>query len=65
MKNISKQALLSLSIQWPTLAEQLAISECLSSLDDELNTLNIRLDKTRALKQAMKQQLLTGRIRLR
>jgi len=64
MKNISKHALLSLSIQWPTLAEQLAIAQCLSSLNDELKALSSRLEKTRALKQAMMQELLTGRIRL-
>jgi type I restriction enzyme S subunit len=47
------------------LAEQLGIAECLSSLDDELKALSSRLQKTRALKQAMMQELLTGRIRLR
>jgi restriction endonuclease S subunit len=64
MKNISKHALLSLRIQWPTLAEQLAIADCLSSLNNEIKTLNAKIEKTRSLKQGVMQELLTGRIRL-
>lgn len=44
--------------------EQLAIAEVLSSIDKEITTLEARLTKARALKQAMAQALLTGRIRL-
>jgi type I restriction enzyme S subunit len=44
--------------------EQAAIAAILSGIDGELAALEARRDKTRALKQAMMQELLTGRIRL-
>ena len=44
--------------------EQSAIAEVLSDMDSELSALEARREKTRALKQAMMQALLTGRIRL-
>lgn len=48
----------------PTTAEQTAIAEVLTDMDAELNALEARREKTRALKQAMMQELLTGRTRL-
>jgi len=48
----------------PNLPEQTAIAEVLSDMDAEIATLEARLEKTRALKQGMMQELLTGRIRL-
>jgi len=45
-------------------AEQSAIAEVLTEMDGELAALEQRREKTRALKQAMMQELLTGRIRL-
>lgn len=48
----------------PNLPEQTAIAEVLSDMDAELAALEQRRDKTRALKQAMMQELLTGKIRL-
>jgi type I restriction enzyme S subunit len=47
-----------------TRAEQTAIAEVLSEMDGELAVLEQRREKTRALKQAMMQELLTGRTRL-
>lgn len=47
-----------------TAAEQTAIATILSDMDAELTALEARRDKTRALKQGMMQELLTGRIRL-
>ena len=44
--------------------EQTAIAEVLTDMDAELAALEQRRDKTRALKQAMMQELLTGRTRL-
>jgi len=44
--------------------EQTAIAAVLSDMDAELATLEARRDKTRALKQAMMQELLTGKTRL-
>jgi type I restriction enzyme S subunit len=49
----------------PTLPEQTAIATVLSDMDLELAALEQRRDKTRALKQGMMQELLTGRTRLR
>ena len=48
----------------PTLEEQQAIATVLSDMGAEIAALERRLDKTRALKQGMMQQLLTGSIRL-
>ena len=48
----------------PPLPEQTAIASVLTDMDAELATLTQRRDKTRALKQAMMQELLTGRTRL-
>lgn len=44
--------------------EQAAIAKVLSDMDAELSALEQRRNKTRDLKQAMMQELLTGRIRL-
>ena len=48
----------------PTKDEQTAIAEVLSYMDTELAGLEQQREKTRALKQAMMQELLTGRTRL-
>lgn len=62
--NLSKVALLNSALRLPTLPEQIAIAAVLSDMDAELSALEARRDKTRALKQAMMQELLTGRTRL-
>jgi len=49
---------------FPALPEQTAIATVLSEMDGELAALEQRREKTRALKQAMMQELLTGRTRL-
>jgi restriction endonuclease S subunit len=48
----------------PTRAEQTAIATVLSDMDADLATLESRRAKTRAIKQGMMQELLTGRTRL-
>jgi type I restriction enzyme S subunit len=48
----------------PTFGEQTAIATVLSDMDAELAALEARRDKTRALKRAMMQELLTGKTRL-
>ncbi|MDC0230075.1 restriction endonuclease subunit S [Deltaproteobacteria bacterium] len=48
----------------PTKEEQFAIAEVLSEMDDEINILEKRRTKTADLKQAMMQELLTGKTRL-
>jgi type I restriction enzyme, S subunit len=54
----------SLPFLAPFLAEQTAIADVLSDMDAELAALEQRLAKSRALKQGMMQELLTGRTRL-
>jgi type I restriction enzyme S subunit len=51
-------------VRLPPVPEQTAIAAVLSDMDAELSALEARRDKTRALKQAMMQELLTGRTRL-
>ncbi len=48
----------------PSFEEQAAIAEILSDIDAELGAFEARRDKTRLLKQAMMQELLTGKTRL-
>jgi type I restriction enzyme S subunit len=48
----------------PPLTEQNAIAEVLSDMDAELATLEQRREKTSDLKQAIMQELLTGKTRL-
>lgn len=62
--HISAKALGELEVILPEPAEQAAIAKALLDMDSELATLESRLTKARALKQAMVQALLTGRIRL-
>ena len=52
------------SFAMPSIQEQNAIVNILSDMDAEIAALEQRRDKTRAIKQGMMQQLLTGRVRL-
>jgi len=61
---LSQQAVREQEIYFPPLAEQTAIATVLSDIDAEIEALEARLAKTRALKAGMMQALLTGRIRL-
>ena len=51
-------------VRLPRVREQLAIAEILSDMDADLATLEAKRNKTRDLKQAMMQELLTGKTRL-
>ena len=62
--SINTKELKALEIRLPPLLEQTAIATVLSDMDTELSALEARRTKTRALKQAMMQALLTGKIRL-
>ncbi len=62
--HISAAALASIECCIPSVDEQLAIAETLSDMDSDITEIVGRLRKARQLKQAMMQQLLTGRIRL-
>jgi type I restriction enzyme S subunit len=48
----------------PTIEEQTAIATIFSDMDNEIQTLEQRLSKTRQIKQGMMQELLTGKTRL-
>lgn len=62
--NLNKGMVQDFSFHLPSLPEQTAIATVLSDMDAELTALEQRLAKTRALKQGMMQELLTGRTRL-
>ena len=64
VSGISKTNIAKLTLPIPSTPEQVAIAAVLSSMDVELATLEARRDKTRNIKQAMMQELLTGRTRL-
>ena len=64
VKGISIGELRRFPFQAPPLPEQTAIAAVLSDMDAELAALEARRDKTRDLKQAMMQELLTGKTRL-
>ena len=61
---ISKGQLANVEVQVPELEEQIAIASVLSDIDAEIQVLEKRRTKTRDFKQAMMQELLTGRTRL-
>jgi restriction endonuclease S subunit len=63
-KRISRGALGRLSVKLPPLAEQRAIAEALRDMDTLLDGLNRFIAKKRDLKQAVMQQLITGKTRL-
>jgi type I restriction enzyme S subunit len=62
---IGKTQLSAYEVRLPsTKAEQTAIAEVLSDMDSEIVALEQRREKTRALKQGMMQELLTGKTRI-
>lgn len=48
----------------PKIEEQTAIAKVLFDMDQEIEGMSVRLNKTKQLKQGMMQELLTGRVRL-
>jgi type I restriction enzyme S subunit len=62
--HISSRALGDINVEVPSKAEQDAIADVLIDVDRELDALAGRLQKARAVKIGMMQQLLTGRVRL-
>ena len=58
------ESLMKMEFQLPPVPEQTAIAAVLTDMDAELAALEQRRAKTRALKQGMMQELLTGRTRL-
>jgi type I restriction enzyme S subunit len=64
INNLTPSSIELLEFSMPPLPEQTAIAEVLTEMDAELAALEQRREKTRTLKQAMMQELLTGRTRL-
>jgi type I restriction enzyme S subunit len=64
MASLNTHILNGLCVTLPSLREQTAVAAVLSDIDAELAVLEGRRDKTRALKEGMIQELLTGRTRL-
>ena len=62
--NLNKGMVQDFRLRSPSFPEQTAIAAVLSDMDAELAALETRRDKTRNLKQAMMQELLTGKTRL-
>ena len=62
--HISTNGLSRIEVTIPGAVEQVAIAAVLSDMDAEIAALEAHRKKTRALKQGMTQELLTGRIRL-
>lgn len=64
MACLNTQILKCVSVFLPSMSEQIAIAEVLTNIDSELARLELQREKTRELKQAMMQELLTGKTRL-
>ena len=63
-KNVNAATLRQFEFSLPIIEEQTAIANILSDMDEEIQSLQQRLDKTRQIKQGMMQELLTGKTRL-
>ena len=64
LPSLSAKHIGAIEVRVPSLDEQHAIANVLSDVDAEIASLERRLGKTRAVKQAMMQTLLTGQVRL-
>jgi type I restriction enzyme S subunit len=62
--HLPREKFMEIPVPVPSIPEQAAIAEIATDMDAELIALEERREKTRALKQGMMQELLTGRTRL-
>jgi type I restriction enzyme S subunit len=62
--NLNKRIVQGFSLELPSKTEQAAIAKDLSEFDQDIDALKVKVEKTRAMKAGMMQQLLTGKIRL-
>jgi type I restriction enzyme S subunit len=62
--NLAKSQFREITLLLPSVDEQRAIATVLSDADEVVATLSSRLEKARAIKQGMMQELLTGHTRL-
>jgi type I restriction enzyme S subunit len=64
VKHLSHMDVESIVMELPPIAEQRAIAEVLGDFDHDIGALRARLEKAKAIKRGMMQELLTGRTRL-
>lgn len=65
VKNLNKAIVSNVMLRYPVdLNEQFAIANILTTMDNEIASLEAELQKYKFLKQGMMQKLLTGQIRL-
>ncbi|TXI68946.1 MAG: restriction endonuclease subunit S [Flavobacterium sp.] len=64
IKTITKEALSSFEISYPSRKEQDEIAKILSDIEDEIEQLESKKTKYQSIKQGMMQELLTGKTRL-
>jgi type I restriction enzyme S subunit len=62
--NLNKKIVQGFSLGLPSKSEQAAIAKVLGEIDQDIEALKIKAEKTRAMKDGMMQQLLKGKIRL-
>jgi type I restriction enzyme S subunit len=62
--NLNKKIVQGFSLGLPSKPEQAAIAKALGEIDQDIDALKDKAEKTRAMKVGMMQQLLTGKIRL-
>ena len=63
--NLNKGIVEDILIKLPTLEEQQAIAQILSDMDNEIEALKTKLSKTKAMKDGMMSELLSGKTRLK
>lgn len=63
--NISGKQIESMIFNFPKKEEQKAIAQILSDMDNEIETLKQKLSKTKAIKDGIMSELLTGKTRLK
>ena len=64
INHLYQKDFIGFEFETPPIEDQQAIAKVLSDMDSDISALEQRRDKTKAIKQAMMQELLTGRIRL-
>lgn len=62
--SLSAKRIEAITIQLPSYEEQKEIARVLSTIDNNISCLSVKLEKLRNIKQGMMNELLTGRIRL-
>ena len=63
--NLNAEIVKNFKIKLPKLNEQQKIAEVLTSCDDEINLLNLKLENLKKQKQGLMQKLLSGKVRVK